>query len=74
MNRTVLITGSTGMVGRNAAETLNSSGFNVLTPTREELDLMNFEEVKKYFKSNQIDVVLHAAGLVGGIQANIERP
>ena len=74
MNKTVLITGATGMVGRNAAETLNSSGFNVLTPTREELDLMNFEEVNKYFKSNQIDSVLHAAGLVGGIQANIERP
>lgn len=74
MSRTVLITGSTGMVGRNAAEMLIEKEFKILTPTRSELDLMNSEEVMRYFKSNQIDIVLHAAGLVGGIQANIEKP
>jgi len=74
MSRTVLITGSTGMVGRNAAEMLIEKEFKILTPTRSELDLMNAEEVMRYFKSNQIDIVLHAAGLVGGIQANIEKP
>lgn len=74
MSRTVLITGSTGMVGRNAAEMLIEKEFKILTPLRSELDLMNSEEVIRYFKSNQIDIVLHAAGLVGGIQANIEKP
>lgn len=74
MSRTVLITGSTGMVGRNAAEKLSESGFNVLTPTRSELDLIDSIEVKRFFQANQIDIVLHAAGLVGGIQANIEKP
>lgn len=74
MSRTVLITGSTGMVGRNAAEMLIEKEFKILTPTRSELDLMNSEKVMSYFKSNQIDIVLHAAGLVGGIQANIEKP
>lgn len=74
MSRTVLITGSTGMVGRNAAEMLIEKEFKILTPTRSELDLMNSKEVMRYFKSNQIDIVLHAAGLVGGIQANIEKP
>ena len=70
----MLITGSTGMVGRNAAEMLIEKEFKILTPKRRELDLMNSEEVMRYFKSNQIDIVLHAAGLVGGIQANIEKP
>ena len=74
MSRTVLITGSTGMVGRNAAEMLIEKGFEILTPTRSELDLMDSVEVMRYFKSNRIDIVLHAAGLVGGIQANIEKP
>ena len=74
MSRTVLITGSTGMVGRNAAEILIEKGFNILTPTRSELDLMDSADVLHYFKSNQIDIVLHAAGLVGGIQANIKKP
>jgi GDP-L-fucose synthase len=74
MNKTILITGSTGMVGRNAAESLNEADYNVLAPTRMELDLTQQDDVKKYFESHKIDVVLHAAGLVGGIQANIERP
>ena len=74
MSRTILITGSTGMVGRNAAEKLIERGFNILTPTRNELDLVDAVQVKLYLKSNQVDIVLHAAGLVGGIQANIEKP
>jgi GDP-L-fucose synthase len=74
MNKSILITGSTGMVGRNATESLNEAGYNVLAPTRMELDLIQPDQVKKYFESHKIDVVLHAAGLVGGIQANIERP
>lgn len=74
MSKTVLITGSTGMVGRNAADKLIEKGFNVLAPTRNELDLIDSIEVLRYFKSNKIDIVIHAAGLVGGIQANIEKP
>lgn len=74
MNKTVLITGSTGMVGRNATDKLLEIGFDVLTPTRNELDLIDSREVSNYFKSNKIDIVIHAAGLVGGIQANIEKP
>ena len=62
------------MVGRNAAEMLIEEGFKILTPTRSELDLIDSAEVTRYFKSNQIDIVLHAAGIVGGIQANIEKP
>ncbi|MDA8788329.1 GDP-L-fucose synthase [Schleiferiaceae bacterium] len=74
MSRTILITGSTGMVGRNAAEKLIERGFNILSPTRSEVDLVDATAVRQYFRSNQIDIVLHAAGLVGGIQANIEKP
>ena len=74
MSKTVLITGSTGMVGRNATDKLLEMGFDVLTPTRNELDLIDSRQVSHYFKSNNIDIVIHAAGLVGGIQANIEKP
>jgi GDP-L-fucose synthase len=74
MSKTVLITGSTGMVGRNAADKLTALGFNVLAPPRNDLDLIDSHEVLRYFKRNNIDTVIHAAGLVGGIQANIEKP
>jgi dTDP-4-dehydrorhamnose reductase len=60
MNKSILITGSTGMVGRNATESLNEAGYNVLAPTRMELDLIQPDQVKKYFESHKIDVVLHA--------------
>ena len=62
------------MVGRNAVEMLTSKGFNILSPARKDLDLMDSMAVNHYFKSNHIDIVIHAAGLVGGIQANIEKP
>lgn len=62
------------MVGRNAVEMLASMGFNILSPARKDLDLMDSAAVNRYFKSNHIDIVIHAAGLVGGIQANIEKP
>lgn len=74
MSKTVLITGSTGMVGRNTTEKLLEIGFDVLAPSRKELDLIDSRAVSHYFKSNHIDIVIHAAGLVGGIQANIEKP
>lgn len=62
------------MVGRNATDKLVEIGYNVLTPSRKELDLIDSQEVLRYFKLNNIDIVIHAAGLVGGIQANIEKP
>lgn len=74
MNKSILITGSTGMVGRNAVEFLQALGYDIIAPKRSELDLSNAEHVKMYFESHKIDIILHAAGLVGGIQANIQRP
>lgn len=74
MNETVFLTGSTGMVGKNTLEKLKVKGYTVLNPSRSELDLTNQSEVRSYFRSNKIDIVIHAAGLVGGIQANINSP
>lgn len=74
MNKTILLTGSSGMVGRNTLEKLILEGFTVLAPSRSELDLTNQTDVNIYFKSHKIDFVIHAAGLVGGIQANINKP
>ena len=69
----VWITGANGMVGRNLQEGAPVN-LTLLTPSRSELDLSNFQQVKSFVKQNSPDVVIHAAGLVGGIQANIARP
>ena len=70
----VLITGSGGMVGRNVVETCPHNDYILLTPTRAELDLLDANAVNNFFAMHQPDAVIHAAGLVGGIQGNINRP
>ncbi len=70
----VLITGATGMVGRNLSEHKELRKHQLLTPRRDELDLFCFEETKKYLSSHKIEMVINCAGKVGGIHANIKEP
>lgn len=58
----ILITGASGFIGRNLAEQL-SKIFNVETPVRAELDLMDTAMVKAYLKEKQFDAVVHCAGV-----------
>ena len=71
----VLITGSTGMVGRNVVEYLQqNSNYTVLSPTSKELNLLNRVDVDSYLKNQSPDIIVHCAGIVGGIEANIANP
>ena len=70
----LLITGGSGMVGQNIMERFASSTHVLLTPSSTELDLQNYTAVYDYIKINQPDFVIHAAGLVGGIHANMANP
>ena len=70
----VLITGSRGMVGQNILEHHKSSNYELLTPSRSELNLLDALDVKCYLSDNKPDIIVHAAGVVGGIQANIAEP
>jgi GDP-L-fucose synthase len=74
MKKKILLTGSTGMVGRNVLENKDISKFELLIPNSKELNLLNYEGVDKYIKENQPDFIIHTAGKVGGIQANIAHP
>ncbi len=62
--KNVLITGANGFAGRNLREYLNGK-YNLFTPSRKELNLLDENEVSNFFKKNKIDVVVHTA-LVGG--------
>ena len=72
-NSKVLLTGANGMVGKNI---IDSKPDNVLlfTPSSQELNLFDFDAVSRYIKVNKPDIIIHAAGIVGGIQANINNP
>lgn len=70
----ILLTGGGGMVGRNLLEHTAIVELEVLAPSSSELDLCNFSEVQTYLNKYQPDMVIHAAGKVGGIQANMREP
>ena len=46
----------------------------LVKPTEAELNLLNPLNVQSYVGSKNPDIIIHAAGIVGGIQANIDRP
>lgn len=70
----ILVTGGNGMVGKNILEHQKASKYEILAPSSSELNLRDFDSVDKYIKQNKPDIIIHAAGLVGGIQANMARP
>ena len=72
--KTILLTGAGGMVGRNILEARWANDYRIFSPTRTELDLLDFSAVKKTLNEVKPDFVIHAAGHVGGIQANIREP
>ena len=70
----LLITGASGMVGRNIAEYPDAHDYHILTPSSKELNLLNRDHIDDYIEKNQVDIVIHCAGIVGGIQANMAHP
>ena len=70
----ILITGSNGMVGQNLLHSSFPSSYSILAPSKDELNLLHFDSVIQWFRKNKPDGVIHAAGIVGGIQANINSP
>lgn len=70
----LLLTGGGGMMGRNILEHPLAREWQLLAPRRGELDLADFAAVRAYFMRERPDAVIHAAGRVGGIQANLAQP
>ena len=74
-NARVFVAGHRGLVGSAILRRLANAGFtNVLTATRDELDLRRQADVSKWFAANRPDHVYLVAGTVGGIMANSTRP
>ena len=71
----IYVAGHRGLVGSAIVRHLEAEGFdNILTATRDQVDLRNQAEVSHWFKANQPRYVMLVAGTVGGILANSTRP
>lgn len=70
----VLLTGANGMVGRNLRDHPAVKEYALLAPSRAELDLTNPQATADYIAHHAPDLIIHTAGKVGGIQANMSAP
>lgn len=67
----IYIAGHRGLVGSALMRRLQSNGYtNIITRSRNELDLTRQTEVEKFFKDERPEYVFLAAAKVGGILAN----
>lgn len=69
------VAGHRGMAGSAICRALKRSGYeNLLTSSRDELDLLDLQAVQGWFADNKPTVVVLAAAKVGGIHANDTYP
>ncbi|PSU32585.1 GDP-L-fucose synthase [Photobacterium phosphoreum] len=75
VNKRIFVAGHRGMVGSAIIRQLNQrNNVEIITRTRDELDLLNQQAVNVFFASERIDEVYLAAAKVGGIHANNTYP
>jgi len=74
MKKRILLTGGNGMVGRNILSHTLSEKWSFFSPSSAELDLTNYDETLSYIDKTKPEIIIHAAGRVGGIQENIDNP
>jgi GDP-L-fucose synthase len=75
MDSSVYVAGHGGLIGSALVRLLRARGCTkVVTRTRAELDLANSAAVEAFFSKERPEYVLLAAGTVGGIAVNRDRP
>ena len=71
----IFVSGHRGLVGSAIVRRLEADGYrNILTATRQQLDLRDQAAVNYWFRANRPEYVFLVAGTVGGILANSTRP
>jgi GDP-L-fucose synthase len=67
----IFVAGHKGLVGSAIVGNLKENGYtNIVTKTRQELDLLNQKDVLDFFEDQKPEYVFDAAARVGGIYAN----
>ncbi len=71
----IFITGHRGLLGSNLLNFLKNKGYsNILVASRDQLDLLNQNDVEIFLKSHQPEYIFHCAAKAGGIMGNKASP
>ncbi len=70
----VLLLGGNGMLGRNILEHPEAKCFDITAPSKAELNLCDYGKIPDYLERLKPEIIVNAAGKVGGIEANIREP
>ena len=70
-NDKIFLSGHNGLVGSAILSNLKNNGYkNIITVSKNNLDLRDQKKVQKFFLNKKIDAVIIASAKVGGINAN----
>jgi GDP-L-fucose synthase len=71
----IVVTGGAGFLGSHVVERLGTQGCDrVFIPRSREYDLREAAAVERLFQQSQPEILIHLAGVVGGIGANRANP
>ncbi|MBX9838982.1 MAG: NAD-dependent epimerase/dehydratase family protein, partial [Silvanigrellaceae bacterium] len=68
----IFLTGANGMVGKNILAHNKANKYQFFNPSKNELNLLSQKNVYNYIEKNSFDLIIHCAGLVGGILENTQ--
>jgi GDP-L-fucose synthase len=75
VSKRVVVTGGAGFLGRRLVQQLRDAGCaEVCAPRRADYDLRQMPNIRRLYDETRPHLVIHAAGIVGGIGANRARP
>ena len=72
----IVATGGAGFLGSHVVDRLRETAWcsEVLAPRSRDYDLRNGDNIQRMYEDLRPDIVIHIAGVVGGIGANRENP
>ena len=74
MKKKILVTGSSGMVGKSLVPLLKKKNYIILTPSSNQLNLLDQNSIDRFIKKKKPHYIIHLAGYIGGIGASINEP
>jgi GDP-L-fucose synthase len=68
----LLITGTTGFVGRNLKDNFDGRDYQIDCPKRVDLNLLDSEAVQSYLQTGRFDVVIHCGVTLSSVEENLK--